>query len=353
MSAIAAQPPALDALDVLVVVDNETDTLSSVADGLPQIPEAQQLLARLPAARVHEGHECKVVFDHLCCACHGLSVLLTGSLGDERHTVLFDVGPYPHVWLENARHLDLDLASIEALFLSHWHFDHSGGFPEVVAAIAAARRARGLAAPLVVDLHPDRPDQRGLMAANGTLVLLPAEPSFEAIEAAGGQVVKAADAHLVAGGFFYGGGAIPRVTSYETGLAGHHSFRGERLEADPLIMDERFLAARVRGRGVSVMSACSHAGIVNACLAVKENFPAEPVDLVLGGYHLAGKVMEERIPETVRDLAALIAPRIVAPGHCTGWRAKAALAQAFAPAHYAPSVVGSLYRLRAAPALAD
>lgn len=344
---IAAQLPALDELDVLVVVDNETDTLSSVAEGIPQVPEAIQLAMRLPAARVYEGHECKVVFDHLCCACHGLSVLLTGRRNGETHTVLFDVGPYPHVWLENARHLALDLSRIEALFLSHWHFDHSGGFPEVVAAIAEARRNAGLAAPLVVDLHPDRPDQRGIMAANGTLILLPPEPSFEAIAAAGGVIVKADQAHLLGGGFFYGSGAIPRVTSYETGLAGHHTFRGETMEADPLIMDERFLAAIVRGRGVSVMSACSHAGIVNACLCAQDTFAGQAIDLVLGGYHLAGKVMEERIPETVRDLAGRIAPRLVAPGHCTGWRAKAALAQAFAPTHYAPSVVGTLYRLRA------
>jgi 7,8-dihydropterin-6-yl-methyl-4-(beta-D-ribofuranosyl)aminobenzene 5'-phosphate synthase len=37
----------------------------------------------------------------------------------------------------------------------------------------------------------------------------------------------------------------------------------------------------------------------------------------------------------------------VAPGHCTGWRAKAALARAFAPDRYGPSVVGSMYTLRA------
>jgi len=71
------------------------------------------------------------------------------------------------------------------------------------------------------------------------------------------------------------------------------------------------------------------------------------VDLVLGGYHLAGGAMEERIPQTVADLADLIDPRIVAPGHCTGWRAKAALAQRFAPGRYGPSVVGSVYLLGA------
>lgn len=75
---IAAQLTELDALDVLMIVDNETDTLSSVAEGVPQIPETIQLAMRLAAIGVHEGHECKVVFDHLCCACHGLSALLTG-----------------------------------------------------------------------------------------------------------------------------------------------------------------------------------------------------------------------------------------------------------------------------------
>jgi len=342
----AAALTELDALDLLVVVDNETDTLSSVDDGLPQIPEIMHLLTRRPPERVHEGHECKVVMDQLCCACHGYSVLATARRGNETHRVLFDVGPYADIWLANAQRLDLDLSSIECVFLSHWHYDHSGGFPTVIAAIAAARATAGLPPP-IVDLHPDRPDQRGLMTANGTLVLLPTEPTFDAITAAGGEVLKAGDAHLVGGGFFFSSGAIPRVTSYETGLAGHHSFRAGELSADPLIMDERYLAARVRGRGLSVMSACSHAGIVNACLAAKGEFPAVPIDVVLGGYHLAGKIMEQRIDDTARDLVDLIAPRVLAPGHCTGWRAKAQLATRFAPGRYAPSVVGSLYRLLA------
>ena len=101
--------------------------------------------------------------------------------------------------------------------------------------------------------------------------------------------------------------------------------RRDIVVADPLIMDERFLAAEVRGRGVTVLSACSHAGIVNACLGAKARFPATPIDLVLGGYHLAGGPMEPRIESTVEDLDTVISPRLVAPGHCTGWRAKAAL----------------------------
>ncbi len=112
-------------------------------------------------------------------------------------------------------------------------------------------------------------------------------------------------------------------------------------------MDERFVAACVAGRGLTVFSACSHAGIVNACLEARKRFPDMPIDLVLGGYHLAGKAMEARIGPTVRDLETRIGPRLVAPGHCTGWRAKAKLADTYAPGRYAPSVVGTRYRLSA------
>ncbi len=336
----------LDELEILVIVDNETDTLSSVDDGVPQIPEIVQHAARTPPSRSFEGHDCKVVFDQLCCACHGLSVLISGRKDDARHTMLFDVGPYPDLWLDNAQRLDVDLAAIELVFLSHWHFDHSGGFPEVVAAIARARADASLPPPQV-DLHPRRPDQRGIMLPTGVMILLPDEPTLAQIEAAGGVIVNHDTPHPLCGGFFFGSGEIERTTDYETGLVGHHSFYGEDGEEDPLIMDERFVAAHVRGRGMTVFSACSHAGIINVCLDAKAQFPETPVDMVLGGYHLAGKAMERRIDATVEDLKSRIDPRLVAPGHCTGWRAKAQLANAFSPGRYAPSVVGTMYRLTA------
>jgi 7,8-dihydropterin-6-yl-methyl-4-(beta-D-ribofuranosyl)aminobenzene 5'-phosphate synthase len=337
---------ALDELRLLVVVDNETDTLSSIADGVPQTPEVAQHLPRVPVSRMHDGHPGKVVFNRLCCAGHGFSVLATARRGQEERTILFDVGPYADLWLANAARLEVDLAKIDLVFLSHWHFDHSGALPEVVAALSRARRDAGINAPVLVDLHPNRPDQRGTLHPSGTIVLLAPEPTFDAIEAAGGRVVKHAQAHALADGFFLGSGEIDRVTAYEQGLVGHHSFHGDKGSEDPLILDERFVAARVRGRGTTVLSACSHAGVVNASLAAQTQL-SDPIDVVLGGYHLSGKAMEARIEATVRDLAERIRPRIVAPGHCTGWRAKAALAQAFAPARYGPSAVGSLYTLRA------
>jgi 7,8-dihydropterin-6-yl-methyl-4-(beta-D-ribofuranosyl)aminobenzene 5'-phosphate synthase len=340
------EAPALDELTITIVVDNATDTLSSIGPGMPQLPEMAYLLGGIPPSGRHDGHDCVVGFDHLCVACHGFSALATARRGERTATVLFDVGPYSDVWLANAERLSVDLSSIEVLFLSHWHWDHSGGIPIVVAAISQARRSAGRA-PLVVDLHPDRPDQRGILTPLDIFAMLPPEPTIEAIETAGGHVVAHGDVHSVAD-LFVSSGGIPRLTSYETGLPGHHSWRGERVTLDPEIHDERLLIANVAGRGASVLTACSHAGVVNVGLEARRLQPSQPIDLLLGGYHLAGTTVEDRIEPTVRDLREIVMPRIVAPGHCTGWRAAAALAGAFSPTSYAPSVVGTRYLLSAA-----
>jgi len=345
MNAQLSTAPELDELTITIVVDNATDTLSSIDPGIPQIPEIAYLLGGIPPSGEHDGHACVVAFDHLCVACHGFSALATARQGERTATVLFDVGPYAEVWLTNAERLNVDLSSIDVLFLSHWHWDHSGGITPVVAAIAAARRS-ARRPPLVVDVHPDRPDQRGILTPLGIFAMLPPEPTIEAIEAAGARVVTHAEVHDI-GGLFLSSGDIPRRTTYETGLTGHHSWHGDRVTLDPEIHDERFVAANVRGRGTTVLTACSHAGVVNVGLEALRLIPDQPVDLLLGGYHLAGTAVEDRIDATIRDLKELIDPRIVAPGHCTGWRAAAALANAFSPAGCAPSVVGTRYLLTA------
>jgi 7,8-dihydropterin-6-yl-methyl-4-(beta-D-ribofuranosyl)aminobenzene 5'-phosphate synthase len=78
-------------------------------------------------------------------------------------------------------------------------------------------------------------------------VLLNPEPTFEAIESAGGRVTTHSEAHVPAGFFF--SGEIERVTSYEAGFVGHHTVRDGYTAPDPLILDDRCLVARVRGRG--------------------------------------------------------------------------------------------------------
>jgi len=55
---------ALDALDLLVVVDNESDTLSSVDKGVSQLPELGRLVARVPHLAPKDGHDCVEPWGH-------------------------------------------------------------------------------------------------------------------------------------------------------------------------------------------------------------------------------------------------------------------------------------------------
>ena len=116
---------------------------------------------------------------------------------------------------------------------------------------------------------------------------------------------------------------------------------GNGWEPDPLIMDERWLAVNVAGKGLVVLSACSHAGVINVLKHARASFPEEPLHGVMGGLHLAGP-NEAIIPQTIEALAEFNLSSIAA-GHCTGWRALAALANAFGDKVLAPSAVGKHY----------
>ena len=105
-------------------------------------------------------------------------------------------------------------------------------------------------------------------------------------------------------------------------------------------MDERSVAVNVRGKGLVVFTACSHAGVVNVLHHARESFPGEAVHAVLGGFHLSG-TNERVIPQTVEALRGFDL-KVIAAAHCTGWRAVTALSNAFGEA-VVPASVGKLY----------
>jgi 7,8-dihydropterin-6-yl-methyl-4-(beta-D-ribofuranosyl)aminobenzene 5'-phosphate synthase len=105
------------------------------------------------------------------------------------------------------------------------------------------------------------------------------------------------------------------------------------------------LVVRARGLGLVIFSACSHAGITNVCTHARDLFPEIPMHAVIGGLHLGG-VMERLIPDTVEGLRPFNISHIIT-GHCTGWRALHALADAFGDA-VSQSAVGTTYRFGAA-----
>ena len=72
----------------------------------------------------------------------------------------------------------------------------------------------------------------------------------------------------------------------------------------------------------------------------------ERVAAIIGGFHLSGPAFEPIIGPTIAALVEM-GLALVVPGHCTGWRAQHALAQAL-PNAWAQSSAGSSYHLRAA-----
>ena len=169
-------------------------------------------------------------------------------------------------------------------------------------------------------------------------------PSVAALQANGGRVVSAREAQTIAGDTVFVSGEIPRTSGFETGLPGQHrrTEDGKGWEPDELLMDERFIAVNVRGKGLVVLTACSHAGVVNVLAHARACFPGVKLHAVLGGLHLSG-INERIIPQTVKALRGFDLD-VIAAGHCTGWRAMAALANEFGDGKLVPLAVGKRLR---------
>jgi 7,8-dihydropterin-6-yl-methyl-4-(beta-D-ribofuranosyl)aminobenzene 5'-phosphate synthase len=316
-----------DSVEVQVLVDNVTDGLSTNPKGV----ESEFGFATRRGLRASSGR-C------LCCAVHGLSCLVTVRRGESRHTVLFDSGPEDYAFDRNTSRLGADLGQVEAIVLSHGHWDHSGAMFSALNAI----RARNGAKRVPYYAHPGMFHSRGMKTPDGSVRLMDDVPSVADLTAHGADVVVTAEPQSILDGTFFVSGEIPRVTTFERGMPGQVRRAADGTwEPDELVIDERWLAARAAGKGLLIFSACSHAGIVNVLEHARSLFPDEPIHAVFGGFHLSG-ANEEIIPQTVEAMKKF-EPAMIAAGHCTGWRAVAALGSAFGNAVMAPMAVGKRY----------
>ncbi|KAE8148784.1 beta-lactamase-like protein [Aspergillus avenaceus] len=327
----------LDTLTALIIIDNELDPLSPPSPDTVQISGLMGTLATQSPHHIDDRGKAtrEIRMEDICCSAHGLSILVTGTKGEKSHSVLFDAGPEPEIWERNVNRLRADLGSIEVVQLSHWHRDHSGGLTRALELITAAKGDSQSKVP--VDLHPSRPDYRG-MAIGPHIISLQADPSFAEIEAAGGAVDTHDETHTILDDFFLVSGEIPRQTTYENGLKGGMRFDADEGDwfTDEVIADERFLMCNVKG--LVVFTGCSHAGVVNCSRHAVETGDDAPLYAVVGGFHLANSsaVDTER---AVRDLQRLD-PAVLLPGHCSGWRAKFAI-ERIMPGSLVPCTVGT------------
>jgi 7,8-dihydropterin-6-yl-methyl-4-(beta-D-ribofuranosyl)aminobenzene 5'-phosphate synthase len=323
---------AVDHLRIQILVDNASDGLSSV----PAFVETEMAYLWRNGLASMKG-QC------LCCAAHGLSCLITASRGGVQRTLLFDTGPDAYIFERNVQRLKVDLTLVDAIVVSHGHWDHAGALETAIDLVCAGSASRRVP----VHMHPDMFHQRAMRAPNGDMQPFEDIPSIAALTARGADVILERRAEILLDQLFHVSGEIERVTAFERGMPDQYrrSAGDVRWEPDPWVVDERSLEVLVHDRGLVIFTACSHAGVINVIRHARVRFPDAPLLCVLGGLHLSG-ANEEIIPHTIEALKQY-AVAVIAPGHCTGWRAVNALASAFGEDVIAPLSVGKTFTFSA------
>ena len=323
------EPIALEPVDTLAIttlVDNVTDILL-VDEGPARRPRLGSG-PRVPAP-VLDGGE---AFDALR-AEHGFAALVTFTRSDREHRVLFDTGISPYGLVENMRRLEVSPREVEAIVLSHGHFDHVGGMEGLVRELGTAE--------LPVFLHPEAWNRRRIALPGRDPVRI-AAPSRAALEGAGFEIMERRDPSFLLDGALLVTGEVDRTTSFEQGLApSHQTYREGDWRPDQLVLDDQALVAHLRGRGLVVLTGCGHAGVVNTLRYVTKLTACDRLHAVIGGFHLGGPRFEPLIGPTC-DAFAELAPDFLVPAHCTGWKATHALAARF-PEAFLQSSVGTRF----------
>jgi 7,8-dihydropterin-6-yl-methyl-4-(beta-D-ribofuranosyl)aminobenzene 5'-phosphate synthase len=229
--------------------------------------------------------------------------------------------------------MEIDLGEVSYVVLSHGHYDHFGGLKGVVKAI----NKRDL--PIIG--HENMMKRRGTANSKGEIREYSTLPKIEELSPA--KFVYNKEPLLIAQDLACVTGEIPRQTGFETGLMQNRIFSDGTWQPDHLILDDRALVLSVKGKGLVVISGCAHAGIINTVQYAQQITGVKQVYAVLGGFHLAGREFEKRIEPTIEELRQ-INPAIIGAGHCTGWRALNAIAEAF-PEAFVFNSVGTFYKL--------
>lgn len=329
MNKIESQIKSVDSLIVDVITDDVSDTY--VTKTFFSVSEFADVIKA--GAKMISG-------ETLLCANLGFGLRLTLQVDDKIQHALFDTGPEGEIFVRNCKNMGFGLGEISEILITHGHWDHTGALLDAIDLIV-----KNGGSP-TVHVNPDMFNQRAIQLPSGQIVQVQDVPMPADIAARGAKIINDGSARLIADGCIYYSGEIPRVTSFEKGRTDHLCRKNSSYawQPDPLLMDERMVVIDVRGLGLVVFSACSHAGIVNVCIDVKRLFPDKNIYCVMGGLHLGG-VMEAIIPATIEGVRDFDVKQFIL-GHCTGWRALHAFANAYGE-KVSQSAVGTTYTFQA------
>jgi len=270
---------------------------------------------------------------------HGFSALVEIRKGDYVHRLLFDTGLTPNGCVENLHRLGQDPGDVEIIVCSHGHFDHTTGLSGLINRLGRTNM------PVVI--HPEFWTQRRIAVPGAEPFELPST-SRRALQDAGFDIVENRQPSFLFDRSVLITGEVDRTTAFERGFPVHQARRNGHWEPDPLILDDQALVVHVAGKGLVVVTGCGHAGIINICRYAQRITGVEDLHCVMGGFHLNGPLFEPIIGDTVDALEGL-APDVLVPAHCTGWKAVHAIARRL-PEAFIQNSVGTTFHLTAEPA---
>ncbi len=252
--------------------------------------------------------------------CFGLSLWLELWSGDECRRVLFDVGPRADTLARNAGALGVPLDHVDAVVLSHCHFDHT-------AALAGLLRSQGR--PVPVFGHPDLFRPNFVLSPAFMDYAMTGDNSRSSLEALGARFELSSSPVEPFPGLMLTG-EVEHATDFEE-HGGVSCFTIDKSGATvpDRLQDDVSALVNVAGVGLVLLSGCGHAGIVNIAKQARSVSGGLEIAAILGGFHLL-QARAERHEQTVQAFRE-IAPRLqlIAPMHCTGLQASALMARAF------------------------
>ena len=309
LAARALQIPVIDTLTLHVIVDAATAA-----------PGERIVKPGLIVERDIDRPSDEVLPRRNLVAEYGLSLFAVSRRERETRRVLVDFGYTPETLLNNCSILGIDAGNIDAMVLSHGHFDHFGGMRGL---LETKRVKPGV--PLFVGGEEIFCERVSLLHGQ--------QRQFGAVDrdaatAAGVQIVIQPEPTLVAGHAFISG-EIP-LTSFERsinptlfrpGVGCRREFLAEDARNLTLVPDdmrhELATCYSIKGRGLVVTSSCGHRGILNTIERARAISGVDHVHAVVGGFHLVWPRAEEDAKRTV-DALQTINPDYIIPMHCSG-----------------------------------